>query len=357
MEKLTVIVPTYNERDNVTPLVERLDSALSGYDYEILFIDDNSKDGTAELASSLAANYPVQVIVRKNERGLASAVVHGFKNAGGGILAVLDADLQHPPEVLRDMLMAVQPDIDLVIASRYVAGGSVEGWGTVRRLISKGAGFLAHILLPKTRRVSDPMSGFFLLRKSVVEGTNLMPSGYKILLEVLAVGQFQRVAEVPYGFRLREKGESKLGAREQIDYLRHLLSLMRRTGELARFFKFCLVGASGVFVNEGLLWILKQFGGLPLALSSAISIETSIISNYVLNNLFTFADRRAPGDSFFRRLVKFNLVSLVGLGINLGTLLALTHFFKLHYLLANLVGIAIAMLWNYLANREWTWAD
>ncbi len=356
MEKLTVIIPTYNEKDNLIPLVGRIDEALSGYDYEILFVDDNSKDGTAELAASLAAKYPVRVIVRLNERGLASAVVHGFRHAGGSILAVMDADLQHPPEVLVDMLKAVQMDVDMVIASRYVKGGSVEGWGLSRRVISKGAVFLAHLLLPKTKQVSDPMSGFFLLRKSVVDGVNLKPSGYKILLEVLAMGQFRNVAEVPYNFRLREKGESKLSTRTQIDYIKHLLSLMRRTGELTRFLKFCLVGGSGVIVNEGLLWILKQFAGMPLLLSNIISIEVSIISNFVLNDSFTFADRRAPGTrSFLRRLGKFNFVSLVGAGINLGITQLLTHVFNLHYLLANLVGIAIAILWNYLANRGWTW--
>ena len=355
MEKLTVIIPTYNEKDNLIPLVERIDAALSGYDYEILFVDDNSKDGTAELATSLAAKYPVRVIVRRNERGLASAVVHGFRHAGGDVLAVIDADLQHPPEVLAGMLTAMQ-DSDVVVASRYVKGGSVEGWGLSRRVISKGAVFLAHLLLPKTKKVSDPMSGFFMLRKNVVEGVNLKPSGYKILLEVLVMGRFKNVSEVPFGFRLREKGESKLSAREQINYLKHLVSLMSRSGELTRFLKFCLVGGSGVFVNEGLLWVLKQFAGLPLTLSNALSIEASIISNFVLNDSFTFADRRTLGTvSFLRRLGKFNLVSLVGAAINWGITQLLTHFFDIHYLLANLVGIAIAVLWNYLANRGWTW--
>ena len=200
-----------------------------------------------------------------------------------------------------------------------------------------------------------PMTGFFMLRKPVIDGVNLKPSGYKILLEVLVMGRFQHVVEVPLEFGLREKGESKLGAREQINYLKHLFSLMKRSGELTRFLKLCLVGGSGVLVNEGLLWILKQFAGMPLIISSGISIEASIISNFVLNDIFTFADRRIPGaGSFLRRLGKFNLISMVGWGINLGTLLLLTHFFNLYYLLSNLVGIAIAMLWNYLANRRWT---
>lgn len=355
-ELLSIIIPTYNERVNLLPLVEKIHEALSGYNYEILFIDDSSSDGTAEFASTLSNKYPVRVIVRHHERGLASAVVYGLRHASGDVLVVMDADLQHPPQVLEAMLKAMHSGADLVIASRYVKGGSCEGWGLGRRVISKGAIFLAHLLLPRTRQLRDPMSGFFLFRKSVVNGADIKPIGYKILLEILLVGQFQNVAEVPYFFRVRERGESKLSANQQIDYLKHLLSLMRRTGELTRFLKFCLVGGSGVLINEGLLWILKQFAGLPLALSSAISIETSIISNFTFNDFFTFADRRAGSTrSFLQRLGKFNVVSLVGLGINMGMLLLLTHVFGVHYLLSNLVGIAVALLWNYLVNVGWTW--
>lgn len=354
---ISIIIPTYKERDNLKPLAEKIQAVLSDKRYEVLFIDDNSQDGTVELVSGLSAEYPVRVIVRQSERGLASAVVHGFRNAAGDILAVMDADLQHPPQVLAEMLSAVEgTGVDLVIASRYVKGGSCENWDLIRRVISKGAIFLAHLLLPRTRQVSDPMSGFFLLKRSVVSNASLEPTGYKILLELLMMGHFDRVVEVPYRFRLRERGESKLSTRQQVDYLKHLLSLMKRTGEITRFLKFCLVGASGVLVNEGLLWILQQFTGLPLALASGISIETSIISNFVLNDFFTFPDRRRGRIRFFLlRLGKFNATSLVGLGINIGVLLLLTNGLGLHYLLSNLVGIAIAMLWNYLVNLRWTW--
>jgi dolichol-phosphate mannosyltransferase len=358
MDKLiSVIIPTYNEKDNLEPLVEQVDRALAGEAYEIVFIDDNSRDGTAELAEALAKKYPVRVIVRKTERGLASAVVHGFAQARGELLAVMDADLQHPPAVLRDMVKAAREGADLVIASRYVAGGSCEGWGLTRRVISKGAIFLAHLLLPPTRRIGDPMAGYFLLRKSVVEAAALKPSGYKILLEVLLMGCYQKVVEVPYSFRVREKGESKLKASTQIDYLKHLFSLMRRTGEITRFVKFALVGASGIVVNEGLLWLLHEgLASMSLLAANAISIETSVITNYVLNDSITFRDRRKAGaGSFLSRLGRFNLVSLVGLGINLGITALLTNVAGLHYLVSNLVGIAIAMLWNYLVNLGWTW--
>jgi dolichol-phosphate mannosyltransferase len=357
MDKLvSVVIPTYNERDNVTPLVEKIDSALSGYNHEILFIDDNSKDGTAELASALAPRYPVRVIVRRNERGLASAVVHGFKQAKGEIIAVMDADLQHPPQVLTDLLKAVEAGADLVIASRYVKGGGCEGWGLLRRIISKGAIFLSHLFLPQTRQISDPASGFFMLKRPVVESADLRPTGYKILLEILLEGHHQKVAEVPYTFRARERGKSKLNARQQIDYLKHLCSLMRRTGELVRFLKFCLVGGSGVGVNLGIYWLMTRWLYLNRFTALAISFEASVVSNFLLNNFFTFFDRRISKPlPLLVQFVKFNLISLAGLGIQEGSLWLLNSVLNVNDIIAVFIGIILATLWNYLLNTWWTW--
>ncbi|HEX9976254.1 MAG TPA: glycosyltransferase family 2 protein [Dehalococcoidales bacterium] len=357
MDKLiTVVIPTYNEKDNITPLVERVHDTLSAYSYEILFVDDNSRDGTAQLISTLSAKYPVQVIVRLKERGLASAVVHGFKYAKGEIIAVMDADLQHPPQVLADLLEAIEAGADLVIASRYVKGGGCQGWGLVRRIISKGAIFLAHLVLPQTRRISDPASGFFMLRKQVVDGANLRPTGYKILLEVLLEGHFQKVAEVPYIFRVRERGESKLNARQQIDYLKHLYSLMRRAGELVRFLKFCVVGASGVLVNLGSYWLITRFLHLNQFAALAISFEASVVSNFLFNNFFTFSDRRVSKPlPLLVQFVKFNFVSLAGLGIQEGALWLLNSVLNVNDIIAVLIGIILATLWNYMLNTWWTW--
>ncbi len=353
---ISIIIPTYNEKDNIIPLVERIDRALSNHDYEIVFIDDNSGDGTAELAATLSPKYPVKVIIRKDKRGLASAVVDGLEHATGQNVGVMDADLQHPPEVIPDLLREIESDADIVIASRYVKGGACQGWGLTRRIISKGAIFLAHLLLPSTRQVSDPLSGFFMFNRQVVANASLRPTGYKILLEILMEGQFQNLVEVPYTFRTRSSGESKLTARQQIDYLKHIYSLMRRKGELLRFAKFCLVGLSGVLVNIGLLWLLTEFVGLFYLLSAAISVESSILSNFTLNNFFTFSDRRLPGaKSFVSRLLKFNLVSLAGLAINMGVLWLFTEVFGIYYLISQLGGIAAATLWNYLVNLWWTW--
>ncbi len=353
---VSLIIPTYDERDSIIPVVERIHNALTNYDYRILFVDDDSRDGTAELATTLSHKYPLSVIVRKGKRGLASAVVDGLKHATGNITVVMDADLQHPPEAIPDLLKALDDGADMAIASRYVKGGGCHRWGLVRRMISKGAIFISHVLLPPTRQIKDPMSGFFAFDKRAIANADLKPTGYKILLEILMEGKFQRIAELPYTFGTRSSGESKLTVRQQIDYLKHIYGLMRRTGELRRFIKFCLVGLSGVGVNEGLLWLLKGSVGLPLFLASAISIEISIISNFTLNNLFTFRDRRfASPKSNLNRLLIFNMVSLGGLGINLGILLLLTEVFGIHYLISNLCGIAVAALWNYTLSTWWTW--
>ncbi len=353
---LSLVIPTYNEAASIAPLVERINGALSKFNYEIVFVDDDSGDGTAEIASKLSARYPIKVIVRKGKRGLATAVVDGLKQADGSVVAVMDADLQHPPEVIPDLLKEAENGADVVIASRYVRGGECQNWSLARAVISRGAIFLAHLLLPLTRRVSDPVSGFFLFRKSVVAGAGLRPAGYKILLEILIEGKYRKVTEVPYTFHSRRQGKSKLGSRQQIDYLRHVYSLMKRKGELLRFVKFCLVGASGVLVNMGLLWLLTEFAGLFYLLSAAISIESSIISNFTLNDYFTFPDRRLKGGrNFLKRLVKFNMVSLVGLGLNMTVLWLLTSVLGVYYLLSNLCGIAAAILWNYVVNFWWTW--
>ena len=353
---ISLIIPTYKEYDNIRPLVQRIDRALLNYDYEVVFIDDNSQDGTAELIAALSPRYPVRLIVRKDKKGLASAVVDGLKYAKSDVIGVMDADLQHPPELIPDLLKEIESDADIVIGSRYVKGGSCQGWGSIRRIISKGAIFLAHLLLPSTRPVSDPVSGFFLFKKQALASADLQPIGYKILLEIRAMGRFQKIAEVPYAFQVRHRGKSKLSTRQQVDYLKHIYHLMRRKGELTRFVRFCLVGASGVLVNMGLLWLLTEFAGLFYLLSAAISIESSIISNFLLNDLFTFPDRRAKGvKHLLKRLWKFNVVSLAGLGLNMAVLWLLTDIWGIYYLLSNLFGIALATLWNYLVNFWWTW--
>jgi dolichol-phosphate mannosyltransferase len=353
-KSISIIVPTYNERDNITPLVERIDRAMSPRDYEVVFVDDNSRDRTVELINSLSSKYPVRALVRKDERGLATAVIHGIEHSEGATIVVMDADLQHPPEVIPALLNKTENGADIAIASRYVEGGGMKEWGLVRRIISKGAIMLAHLLLPATRKVKDPMSGFFAFKRQALGKSRLKPTGYKILLEILIEGKFQTAAEVPFTFENRSLGESKLNTQQQIEYLKHLFSLMWRTGELLRFAKFCLVGVSGVGVNLGVFWLLTRLGGMSKNdfLALAIAIEVSIITNFTLNEFITFRDRRSLGASFFLRLLKFNVICVAGAVIQAGVYALLYHVWGVYDLVSNFIGIIIAMLCNYLLN---TW--
>jgi len=220
------VIPTYNEAQNVKELIPRIESSLKGLPHEIIIVDDGSPDGTADVAESLGRRYGnIRVLRRPKKMGLASAIADGLKIAKGEIVAIMDADLQHPPELLSKMLRTIRVGYDLVIASRYVGGGRVEGWSPLRRLISRGATILAHLLLPETRGIRDPLSGYFMVRRNAIEGIELSLIGYKLLLEVLVKRKGIRIVEVPYTFRPRKRGESKLKIKEIINYAVLLLKL------------------------------------------------------------------------------------------------------------------------------------
>jgi dolichol-phosphate mannosyltransferase len=355
-DTISLIIPTFNEKDNIAPLIERISRALTGRDYEIVLVDDNSRDGTIEAAEALASRYPVKVIVRRDARGLATAVVHGLKYTSGNIIGVMDADLQHPPEKLPDLVRAIENGADMAIGSRYIPGGGCPNWDMTRKIVSKVALMVSHLLLPSTRAVKDPLAGFFMFRRENIDIAKLKPIGYKISLEIMLTGSFKNIVEVPYVFEERSAGQSKLRPQQQIDYLKHLFSLMARTGELAMFLKFVAVGLSGVVVNEGAYWLLTRYGGLAAYdyWAVVIGIEVSIITNFILNDSFTFAGRRR-GKSFIGRLLKFNLICVVGAGIQWGLFMLFTRVFGVYDLLSNFIGIVVAFLWNYLVNRNWTW--
>ncbi|MBE0479424.1 MAG: glycosyltransferase [Dehalococcoidia bacterium] len=353
---LSLIVPTYNERDNIEPLLERVHKALSSYKYELILVDDNSPDGTAQMAESLASKYPVQVVLRTNERGLASAVVAGFGQAAGRILGVMDADLQHPPEAIPAMLDAMQGGADMVIGSRYVEGGGMEEWDSRRELISRVAKRITGLFLPSVRGIKDPLAGFFFLRREVVDGVKLAPTGYKILLEVLMKGRAAKVVEVPYVFRGRERGKSNLTFKEELNFLRHLSRLIWFQGDAKRFLKFCVVGATGFGVNFGGFWLLTRLANLYDLWALIIALEVSILSNYTLNHLWTFRDKSTGGKrAFFVRAVKFNLVSAGAIAIYYAIYIPLTRFAGVYDLLALFLAILVGLVWNFSVNFVWTW--
>ncbi len=354
--ELSLIAPTYNEKENIVPLVERVHKALSQYNYELIIVDDNSPDGTAQLANSLSSKYPLKVIVRTTERGLASAVVAGFSQAGGQVLGVIDADLQHPPEAIPALLDAIRGGADVAIGSRYVEGGGIEGWSTKREIISIGAKTIARLLLSSVKGIKDPLAGFFLFRREVIEGAVLAPTGYKILLEVLVKGNASQVVEVPYIFKERERGKSNLTFNEQLNFLKHLSHLAWFEGKIKRFIKFCIVGASGFCVNLGLLAIFVEVVGMHKVWAQIPSYQISILTNFMFNEFWTFSDRRTPGlKSFLIRAVKFNLVSQVGWGINISVYYVALNAAGIYYIVSQIIAIAVATMWNFFSNLIWTW--
>ena len=225
MPSVTVVLPTYNERDNLPVLLRELDKHLGSLGYEVVVVDDNSPDGTAVVARRLAGKYPVRVVVRPGKLGLASAVIRGAREASSPIVIVMDADLQHPPRVARLLALKAMQGYDVVVASRYTAGGGVENWGLLRHIASLGATLLARILVPGARRISDPMSGFFAARRELLLSPKLRPRGFKILLELLGRTKPRRIAEIPFVFKPRRAGASKLSLGIVVDMVKQLLDL------------------------------------------------------------------------------------------------------------------------------------
>ncbi len=224
---LSIIVPTYMERGNIAELIDRIESSLEPLPFELIVVDDASPDGTAECAEDLNERYGnITVIRREGKLGLSSAVLAGFQRANAEVLSVMDADLQHPPELLPELYRKVSEGHDLVVASRYVEGGGAEGLSLGRRIMSKGATALSHLLLAETRKVGDAVSGFFMFKREVMEDAELRPVGYKILLEILVRCRYGSVVEVPYTFKPRRSGKSSFSLREIWNYLVHVWRLL-----------------------------------------------------------------------------------------------------------------------------------
>ena len=264
----------------------------------------------------------------------------------------MDSDLQHPPEMIPLMLKTLErKKADIVIASRFIKKDKIN-FGLWRLFVSNIYRFLVYILVPKTSYVKDPASGFFIFRKKILKKAKLRPLGFKILLEILAKANYRKVIEVPFPFKERKKGKSKFNFKQSIVAFKHLLRLAKSLGEYKRLLKFCVIGASGVIVNEGLLWLLTEFVGLFYLISSIFSIEASILSNFILNDIWTF--RKERKGIFFKRLLKFNVARIFALGINFAILFGLTSI-GLHYLVSNLIGIAIATIFTYLSSLWWVW--
>jgi dolichol-phosphate mannosyltransferase len=363
--RLSLVIPTYNERQNIGELIKQLTTLLDpvlGDGYEMVLVDDDSQDRTWELAAEIATSTPkLRVIRRQGEKGLSTAVIRGWQAARGEILAVIDADLQHPPEVTVALLGALEDQIDLAVGSRHVEGGGVSDWSFGRRILSRGAQLLGLLLLPGVLgRVSDPMSGYFMVRRSAIAGAELSPLGYKILIEVIGRGRIRSIAEVGYVFRERTEGASKVTWRLYPQYLRHLVRLRLTTPAATRFMRFALVGLTGLVLDMAVLFFLSdpRSLGFGLTRSKIVAAELAIVNNFLWNDAWTFRDlvRGQRGARLkLRRFVKFNIVC--GLGLALNVLLLNLQFNLLHIdrYFANLTAICVVTIWNYWLNLKLSW--
>lgn len=364
--RFSLVVPTYNESGNLPVLLEQLETLLEpvlGDSYEIIVVDDDSPDKTWEVAARLAETHPkLRVMRRQDQRGLSTAVVRGWQVARGEVLGVMDADLQHPAEINLALLREIDRGAELAVASRHVEGGGVSDWSLMRRLLSRGAQLLGLLVLPGVLgRLSDPMSGYFMLRRSKLAGTKLDPLGYKILIEVVARCGPAWIGEVGYVFRERTEGESKVTSGLYAQYLLHLLKLRLATLPNSAFFKFCVVGASGVLVDMGLLYALSDPSMLALGLtrSKILAAETAIASNFILNDLWTFRQTALGQPGFrarLRRFLGFNAICSAGLALNVALLNVLFNVGHLDRYLANALAIVAVTGWNYWLNRKMNWA-
>jgi dolichol-phosphate mannosyltransferase len=355
--ELSIVVPTFNEKNNVEKLIESVERALLNVKWEIIFIDDDSPDGTADFVRRLAQSKPyVRCHQRIGRRGLSRAVIEGILSSSAPVIVVMDADLQHDESILPTMLDQIRAgQTDIVVGSRYCAGGSMGAWNSQRAAMSRFATLLSRTIL--TPRLTDPMSGFFMIQRETFHRIvrRLSGEGYKILLDLIASSpEPLRLVEVPYTFRERVTGESKLDSAVIWEYL--LLIVDKKFGHIvpARFIFFSLVGLSGVGVHFVALATTFKALGLQFPIAQTIATLSAMTSNFVLNNILTYRDMRLRGRRFFTGLVTFYLVCGIGVIANVG----IANFvFQRDYTwwLAGGAGALVGTVWNYAASSILTW--
>ncbi len=357
--ELSVIVPTFNERDNVSELVRRLEVCLDGIDWEVIFVDDDSGDGTAASVREMAQqNQRVRCIQRIGRRGLSSACVEGMLASSAPYLAVMDGDCQHDETILPRMLDILRVgEADIVVGSRYMDGGGIGAWNTSRARLSRVATSLSRAAIKQ--KLSDPMSGFFALRRETLELAvrSLSNLGFKILVDVIASSpRPPRLKEIPYEFRDRRAGESKLDSHAIWDYV--MLLTDKLVGHLVpvRFVAFMAVGALGVVVHFAVLTVVFRMMAVSFPYSQAIAAIVAMTSNFALNNALTYRDMRLTGWRWVKGWASFILACSVGGLANVGIASYLfTH--RTLWVLAALAGIVVGAVWNYAMTARYTWTS
>jgi dolichol-phosphate mannosyltransferase len=355
--QLSVVVPTFNERSNIGELVKRIDAALAGISWEVIVVDDDSPDGTASAVREMArSDRRIRVLHRIGRRGLSSACIEGMLASAAGVIAVMDADLQHDETRLPLMLEAIEnAGADMVVGTRYAQGGSVGEWDRARAGMSQLATRLSRLVLRQV--VSDPMSGFFMLRRSVLDETvrGLSGMGFKILLDILATSSRRlQLAEVPYTFRDRFSGESKLDSAALWEFAMLLADKTVGRYVPVRFVMFGLVGLLGVGVHMAVLTVTLKLFSVAFVTSQSLSTGVAMVFNFAVNNALTYRDRRLRGWRWWSGLAKFVVVCSVGAVANVGVA---SYLFvgRTQWVVAALAGVAVGAVWNYAMTQLYTW--
>jgi len=355
--ELSVVVPTFKERDNVPLLVEKLARTLAGVEWEVIFVDDNSPDGTASAARALGtSDARVRCIRRIGRRGLSGACLEGMLACQARYVAVMDADLQHDETLLTGMLARLRGDeADLAVASRYADGGSAAGLSSMgREHASRVSTAIAHRLLGVN--LSDPMSGFFMMRRERFEelAPELSSQGFKILLDIVATARGTlRIAELPFVFAERRHGESKLDTRVALDFAALVLAKLTNDMVSFRFLLFCLVGLTGIAIHLATLRF-SLASGLGFGAAQTFATVAAITWNFVLNNMFTYRDQRLADGQFLTGLIRFQLICAVGALSNVG-IATWIYEHDPSWWIAGLGGALMGAVWNYVVSAAFVW--
>lgn len=355
--QLSVIVPTFNERDNVAVLFARLAETLEGISWEVIFVDDNSPDGTWQAVQEMAQrDTRVRCIRRIGRRGLSGACIEGILASSAPCVAVMDADLQHDETQLPKMLGLLQRgEAELVVGSRYIDGGNADSFNRQRRGASEFATTLAKKLLRV--EIADPMSGFFMIRRDRFEqlAPKLSVQGFKILLDIVATAHGKlRIVEIPYAFGSRLHGESKLDSMVALDFLGLLLAKLTGDAVSLRFLLFALVGSIGLVVHLAVLDVSFNVFGYSFAESQLIGAVAAMTSNFLMNNFLTYRDQRLKGLAVVRGLLIFYLVCSVGLFANVGVAFSVYGQRPIWWL-AGAAGALMGVVWNYAMSGLFVW--
>ncbi|MBW1809508.1 MAG: glycosyltransferase family 2 protein [Deltaproteobacteria bacterium] len=356
--EVSIVLPTYEEAENLPIIIPEicrvlLQASIRG---EVIVVDDDSPDGTCSVAEKLAEDYPVKVISRKQERGLASAVLAGFKASQAKVCVVMDADGSHPVEKLPEIIGPLLSDqADVTVGSRNVKGGSSANWPWYRRLISRTAGILSAGL----SKMTDPTSGFMGIRRELLAGLKLDPIGWKVVLEIVVKAAPSRLIEIPITFRDRHLGRSKMSIKAQLSYIRHLYHLHKfKHQTLIEFIKFCIVGFSGILVDMGMVIALKELFALDTRICAIGGFSLAVTTNYLLNRFWSFT--RGRETPFLKSYLIFCAVCGVGLAVRLGTMHLLIEYTYLDtgygYLLTNFIGIVVATAVNFAGSKAFAFS-